>query len=131
MNTLFQYSDTLRSFDINIGSRKCTYTGSERKLKFIEYLCDTLDKQIDEHYRQLFDTVDLYKWSNRNCFCHVQGRILWYDAYSPSSLSDISDMNRRHQDRNNQISSSFRYITRALYTETHPHRRNHARQKVI
>ena len=26
---------------------------------------------------QLFDTVDLYKWSNRNCFCHVQGRILF------------------------------------------------------
>ena len=57
MNTLLQYSDTLQSFDICVGDRTCTYTGSKRKLKFIEYLCETPDKQIDKHYKELFDTI--------------------------------------------------------------------------
>ena len=58
MDHLFEYSDEIQSFDFLVENKNCKYTGSKRKLKFIQYLCETSDPLIDRHYKELFDTID-------------------------------------------------------------------------
>ena len=58
MEHLFQYSDDIQSFDYMVNNKICKYTGSKRKLRFIQYLCETTDSLLDHHYKQLFETID-------------------------------------------------------------------------
>ena len=58
MDFLFKYSDSIQSFPFLVGGRTCKYTGSKRKLRFIQYLCETSDPLVELHYKQLFDAIN-------------------------------------------------------------------------